>query len=234
LALIDGGLFLRTYLDNLNRAGEKVGAERERWVNKIPLGSPFYQLEPAWRPQLLGWGLEIARRLLVQAVELCGDARVQTYLWLQPDDPGGAGPTAAITLFANADEGSYGTGAGYLYRVREQSDDPWALPEHDRLHPEHIPQPLMTLPHGQVISSEPCEALPQSNAGRAAKSPPEAEPWSMSPRSSTDTLERRPGDRVRVEHSSGVCGGGALLRRRWLSRATRDLSNRDFAVAPCG
>jgi hypothetical protein len=38
--------------------------------------------------------------------------------------------------------------------VREPSDDPWNLPEHDR-HPASIPQPVMTLSHGHVISAEP-------------------------------------------------------------------------------
>ena len=138
VVLIDGCLFVRANLDNLARAKDRDGKLRERWVNKIPLGSPFHQVERAWRPQLLGWGLEIARRLLAQAAELCGDARVQTYLWLQPDAAG----------FQSA------TGAIYIYRVRELSDDPWNLSEHDPWHPEHINQPLMTLSHGHVISAE--------------------------------------------------------------------------------
>ena len=155
VVLIDGCLFVRANLGNLARAKDQDGQQRERWVNKIPLGSPFHRLEPAWRPQLLGWGLVIARRLVADAAELCGSYRVQAYLWLQPDEPDGAG-TASATLFANTDESSYGTGAVYLYRVREPSDDPWNLPEHDAWHPERISQPLMTLSHGQVISSDPC------------------------------------------------------------------------------
>lgn len=151
VVLIDGCLFVRANLGNLARAKDRDGKQRERWVNKIPLGSPFHQVEPAWRPQLLGWGLEIAHRLLTQAAELCGDARVQTYLWLQPDDAGATGPTEAITLLASPDETPYATGAIDLYRVREPSDDPWNLPEHDPRHPELINQPLMTLSHGHVI-----------------------------------------------------------------------------------
>jgi hypothetical protein len=155
VVLSDGCLFLRAHLGNLARAGDWDAKQRERWVNKIPLGSPFHPLEPVWRPQLLSWGLLIARRLVADAAKLCGSYRVQAYLWLQPDEPDGAG-TASATLFANPDEPSYGTGAVYLYRVREPSDDPWNLPERDRWHPEHIGQPLMTLSHGHVISSAPC------------------------------------------------------------------------------
>lgn len=159
--IIDGGLFLRTHLDNLTRAREPTTTGRERWVNGIPLGVPFHQVESAWRPQLLGWGLEIARRLLAQAADLCGDYRMQSYIWLQPTPV--TGSNASATIFSpdrmesedDSREYDFATGNLTVYRVREPCDDPWARPEHDTFYPERIPQPRLTLSNGHVISPAP-------------------------------------------------------------------------------
>jgi hypothetical protein len=154
LVLIDGCLYLRAHLDNLTRVREPTATGRERWVNKIPLDSPLDPSDPAWRPQLLGWGLVIARRLLLQARELRGPSRVQAYIWLQP------APTVEVPEY------DFAAGAVLFYGVREEGDDRWALPEDHPGHPERVGQPLLTLSDGDLVSADRTGAYGRAMPGR--------------------------------------------------------------------
>lgn len=84
----------------------------ERWVNNIALDSNLEPSDPAWRPQLVAWGLVIVGGLLPQAAALCSDGRAMQ---------------AAISLQSAAGRAEpdldFATGALHIYSVRSPADD---------------------------------------------------------------------------------------------------------------
>ena len=74
----------------------------ERWTNKIHLDSPRAVSDPAWRRELVSWGLAVAEPLVEQAASLT-DLPVQATVALQ-SAPGKADPDA-----------DYATGAIHVY-----------------------------------------------------------------------------------------------------------------------
>jgi hypothetical protein len=142
--LIDGCLCLRAGAHHapVNAPNLQGRSDIEWDLNEIMLDGPRDPSDPSWRPQLLGWGLHIARALLTQAVELCGDSRAQALICLQstagPEDP----------------EHDSGIGSLFFYRVRDRAIDGWAIRRHDDWDLEYYSQPLLLLSHGRSTSIE--------------------------------------------------------------------------------
>lgn len=97
----------------------------ERWTNKIHLDSPRAATDPAWRRELVSWGLAVAEPLVEQAASLT-DLPVQATVTLQ-SAPGEADPDADCA-----------TGAIHLYCIRNPGDDATG-----RI--DDFAQPLLTL-----------------------------------------------------------------------------------------
>lgn len=84
--------------------------EAERWVNKIHLDTSTPPDDESWRPELLGVGLTLARRLLPRARQLT-DLPVQAIVSLQ---------SSKQDVDPDID---YATGAIHLYLIRAEHDD---------------------------------------------------------------------------------------------------------------
>jgi len=142
LVIADGCVCIRSHVVNLARAPEPKDSYREWWTNEIGLDSTLKPSDPAWRLQLLSWGIELAQMLLEQAIPLCGEQRVQALLNLQ-SPLGQADP-----------EFDFACGSLFFYSVRDVVDD-YSLPSHLEPLPDRrvLPQPVLTMSHGHALDA---------------------------------------------------------------------------------
>jgi hypothetical protein len=107
----NGRLFLAKPEHTSPPAEDMDDCEAERWVNKIHLDTATPATDDRWRAELLAAGLELARRLLLQAAALTA-LPVQALVALQSSTDGSIDP-----------EIDFATGSLQVYSIRSTRDD---------------------------------------------------------------------------------------------------------------
>jgi hypothetical protein len=112
VAIVGDRVYLREYWSLRATTAEHMDRwTAERWVNDTHLRIPPASSNPAWRAQLLGWGLVVSLSLLSDAGERRCPFDVQAIVSLQ-SAPGHADPKNPFEL-----------GAMNLYSLQSSSDD---------------------------------------------------------------------------------------------------------------